>query len=87
MESALNVLKSTRPQAAILDINLGSGGTSEPIAEELSLLGVPFAFLTAYNDDNPVVRKFPQARYASKPMSLYQLRQLLSDLTRKDAQH
>ena len=33
---------------AILDINLGAGATSAPVADELSKLGIPFIFATGY---------------------------------------
>lgn len=61
---ALRQLKRMTPDVAVLDVNLGSG-TSLPIAEELSRLGVPFVFATGYSDQSvipasfaaPVVRK------------------------------
>lgn len=48
--------------AAILDINLGSGHTSEPIAEDLAGQGVPFVFLTSYS--SPILKN---ARFAASP--------------------
>lgn len=80
VKTAMEKLSQNTPQAALLDINLGSGTTSEPIAEELSRRQVPFAFLTAYSKDIPIVRKFPNALYASKPVNSFELKRLLEGL-------
>lgn len=62
---ALRLIAAMPPDAAVLDVNLGSG-TSFPIADELAARGIPFAFATGYGDqinvpphyrDMPVVRK------------------------------
>ena len=39
---ALAAIAEMRPDAAILDVNLGRGTTCEPVAERLKELGVPF---------------------------------------------
>lgn len=39
---ALSLLEKTRPDAAVLDVNLGHGKTCEPVAAKLGALGVPF---------------------------------------------
>ncbi len=44
---ALALLKHSRPEAAVLDLNL-AGETSEPIADALAALGVPFLVATGY---------------------------------------
>ncbi|MBW3536028.1 MAG: baseplate J/gp47 family protein, partial [Gemmatimonadetes bacterium] len=38
--------------AALLDVNLGHGQTSYPVAEVLAARGIPFAFLTGYGATN-----------------------------------
>ncbi|MEO6380661.1 MAG: HWE histidine kinase domain-containing protein [Nitrobacter sp.] len=62
---ALRLIAAMPPDAAVLDVNLGSG-TSFPIADELAARGIPFVFATGYGDqinippryrDVPVVRK------------------------------
>lgn len=62
---AMRSLGSYKPDAAVLDFNLGDD-TSEPIADHLVALGIPFVFATGYGDnvmipehlrDVPVVRK------------------------------
>ncbi|WP_421694307.1 hypothetical protein [Aestuariivirga sp.] len=46
--SALDLIKSTTPDAAILDLNL-RGELVTPVARRLRELGVPFVLSTAYN--------------------------------------
>ena len=62
---ALRLLAATPPDAAVLDVNLGSG-TSFVVADELAARGIPFVFATGYSDqailpprylDRPVVQK------------------------------
>ena len=62
---ALRVIVATPPNAAVLDVNLGSGN-SFPIADELTARGISFIFATGYGGqlnippryrDMPVVRK------------------------------
>jgi len=47
--SALKAIHRERPDAALLDFNLGYE-TSEPIAAELDRLDVPYWFVTGYGD-------------------------------------
>lgn len=55
-------------RAGVLDINLGNGVTSAPIAEKLSALGVPFVFLSGYTAGrNKIFDQFPDAPRISKP--------------------
>lgn len=44
---ALFLLQHNRPEAAVLDLNL-AGETSEPVADALAALGVPFLVATGY---------------------------------------
>lgn len=46
--AALDAIAREAPDAALLDVNLGSGTSSARVAETLDGLGVPFAFLTGY---------------------------------------
>jgi DNA-binding response OmpR family regulator len=48
LASALDLLASDPPRAALLDLNLGNGETSIPLAEGLKARGIPFLFLTGY---------------------------------------
>ncbi|MGJ3230704.1 MAG: response regulator [Oceanicaulis sp.] len=55
-------------RAGVLDINLGEGVTSAPIASKLEELGVPFVFLSGYTAGrNKIFEQFPDAPRISKP--------------------
>ncbi|MCF7699581.1 response regulator [Loktanella sp. M215] len=45
---ALKQIDAARPRFAFLDLNLGHGETSLPVARALLTLQVPFVFLTGY---------------------------------------
>lgn len=77
VEQALDLIEDYRPDAAVLDINLGDGDTSYPVADRLDVLKVPYLFATAetqkasgYND---------QARL-EKPCSKADLLRTLGEL-------
>lgn len=48
--TAFDHLERSTPRAALLDYNLGKGGTSETLAQTLHARGIPFAFLTGYTE-------------------------------------
>ena len=48
VDAAFRLLETDRPDAAILDINLG-GYSVQPLADALVLKGTPLAFYTAYD--------------------------------------
>ena len=50
VEDALAQIDRTKPEIALLDVNLGKGHTSIPVAERLHDLGVPFFFLSGYTE-------------------------------------
>lgn len=63
---AMLKIERSMPDVAILDVNLGDGRTSVPIAEALARLRIPFVFATGYGDSAmlppalfglPIVRK------------------------------
>ena len=56
---------------AILDVRLGNGISSMPIAIGLELRGIPFLFCTGYGDVvGPVIkRRWPRCTILSKPIS------------------
>lgn len=66
--AALGLSERSRPDAALLDVNLGGGLTTEPIAARLRDLGIPFAFLTAYQRDTVAFIR-PEDPIISKPVS------------------
>ncbi len=68
-EEALRLLRAGRPDAAILDVNLGQS-TSLPVAEELRRLGVPFVFATGYGDGNMIPPEFAGVPLVRKPYDI-----------------
>lgn len=64
---AVDLVSRTALDAALLDVNLGSGETSFPVAEALAARGIPFAFITGYSTDTmpPAYRSRP---VLSKPV-------------------
>ena len=48
---ALALLAQSSCDAAVLDIYLGRGQTSEPVAQELQSRGIPFVTVTAYSHE------------------------------------
>ena len=65
VEEALAIIDRHPPDAAILDVNLGRGSDSYPVARRLAECGVPFLFVTGYGRagvrdefrDHPVLDK------------------------------
>ena len=55
---------------AVLDVWIGKGVTSLPIAMALEVRGVPFLFYTAYRDDvaAPILRRWPNCKILPKPL-------------------
>ena len=73
-------LARTEPvDCALLDVNLGNGLTSQPIAETLRCKDVRVAFVTAYNRDSVVFARYDE-EIVRKPPSPEVLSRLLSAL-------
>jgi DNA-binding response OmpR family regulator len=84
LEEGLDLTRSERFDAALLDINLGQD-SSLPIAEELTAAGTPFAFMTGYSDTlliPPHLRTIPAIR---KPFQVESLLGLLQELVARPA--
>lgn len=84
LEEGLDLTRSERFDAALLDINLGQD-SSLPIAEELAAAGTPFAFMTGYSDTlliPPHLRTIPAIR---KPFQVESLLGLLQELVARPA--
>ncbi|MFT0859718.1 HWE histidine kinase domain-containing protein [Ancylobacter sp. G4_0304] len=64
---ALRKLKDFTPDLAVLDVNLGSGTTSAPVAQELKKRGVPFIFATGYGDRSMIPPDCADVPVLSKP--------------------
>lgn len=80
-EKAARALDDDRPDAAVLDINLGRGRTSYALAAMLAERGTPFVFLTGYGELAPGTQTFAEARWLSKPIApewlLHEVRRML----------
>lgn len=69
---ALGRLRTFRPAAAVLDVNLGLD-TSIVVAAELRRMGTPFVFATGYGDSSVVPPEFAGIRVVRKPYSADEL--------------
>ncbi|MDG6078975.1 response regulator [Erythrobacter litoralis] len=80
--------KSDEMDAAFLDVNLGGGDTSKPVAEVLRERGVPFVFITAYDRDE-ITFVLPNEKIVRKPITngkLYEtLQAVLPDVELKSS--
>ncbi len=75
----LRLLDQLKPDAAILDVNLGEG-TSEPVADALIARGIPFMFATGYGDAGAIPERFAEVRTVRKPYSADTIIQQLGTL-------
>jgi len=66
---AVEVVNDTMPSVALLDINLGEGQTTVPIAELLQSWKVPFLFVTGYGDLNTLPPHLSHAPVLTKPVA------------------
>ena len=46
VDRALDLIEERRPDAAVLDVNLGGGDTAYSVADKLGGLGIPYLFAT-----------------------------------------
>lgn len=85
VDVALGKLSQTRPDCAVLDLNLGSE-TSEPVAVALRERQIPYIFATGYRDSFSIPASFADVPVVRKPMSQdglsRQLSQALSGIAR-----
>lgn len=70
VQMALRLLNERNPDAAVLDINLGRE-TSEPVAEKLRAIGVPFVVVSAYSSFQSDA--YDGAMILSKPVNIHKL--------------
>ena len=81
-KDALDVLKTFRPDVAILDVNLGSG-TSVAVAEELTTRGIPFMLTTGYGEGSSLSETFAEAAIINKPYEASTVIAAVSQLMRR----
>jgi len=80
IDEAKRSLESVRPDAALLDINLGGGQTSEALADILIEQKTPFAFLSGYRSAGRLAERFQKVDLLRKPARKEQLISLASAL-------
>jgi DNA-binding response OmpR family regulator len=70
-EEALAAMARSRPDCAIIDVNLGRGANFE-LADELVRQGVPFLFFTGY-DQAVIPQRFSKVMRLEKPVDTTRL--------------
>ena len=79
--AALALVSQNPPDAALLDVNLGSGKTSYDIARRLSALNIPYVFLSGY-DRNQLLEEFQDVRAAASKENRERLDSTLGRIVR-----
>jgi CheY-like chemotaxis protein len=83
--AALALTAGEKLDGAILDMNLGGGAPSTPIAESLRALGVPFIFATGYSSAQAraqMAGAIGETTVLRKPFSIKALSDALSQTVR-----
>ncbi|UEM06944.1 PAS domain S-box protein (plasmid) [Skermanella rosea] len=79
LQEAIELARTSRPDAAVLDVNL-FGQPSYPVASVLDDMGVPFLFCTGYGSLNEPDGRFDKAAVLTKPVSPTLLRDAVASL-------
>jgi CheY-like chemotaxis protein len=85
VDQALEAIEREQPDAAILDVNLGRGRDSYPVAQVLADRHVPFLFVTGYGKDG-VREEFRDHPVLDKPVREWELARTLAVLCAAEAQ-
>lgn len=80
VDAAFDLLQTTVPDAAILDVTLAQG-TSYPLADALVLKSIPVAFATGHGSAG-VHPRFTACPTLTKPYDFEGVQRLVSDLQR-----
>lgn len=83
VDDALKGMAEQPPDAAVLDINMGDGTTSEPLADILMRKNIPFAFMTGYGSAGVLPPRFQTIEKASKPLRRNEVLALATRLTKQ----
>lgn len=84
-EAASEAIEDEVPDLAILDVNLGQGKTSMPVAERLKAAGTPFLFLSGYERSRyDRERTLAEAPHLRKPVTERALRGILAEIALSD---
>lgn len=79
IDEALALIDDGSVDMAVLDVNLGRGCTSFPIADALATRDIPFLFSTGYGAQ-PLGQSYPDRSVLTKPFREEELVRALSDL-------
>lgn len=79
VDEAMMLIEQQQIDAAVLDINLGRGRDSYPIAETLAARGVPFVFSTGYGEDG-LREGFRDRPVLAKPFRMQDLAEVLEGM-------
>lgn len=82
LKDAIDLAQDAQFDVACLDVNLGKGKTSEPIARILSERGIPYVYITAY-EANQIDFLQDMDKVVRKPVSIADLKQALLDAAAK----
>ena len=82
IEEALEVIENSAFDFALLDINLGDGTNSFPIAKILTERGISFAFMTGYHAQS--IDGFEEVPKLSKPINFNLLEKTLKEFAKAD---
>lgn len=77
LKSALELARTQLIDCAILDINLGDGTFSGPVADVLSQRGIPFAFATGYGSEIRMSDQHNASPRLQKPFTMRGLQQVI----------
>ena len=79
---AVEILNAGRPDAAVLDLRLKGNELSYPVAHELKRVGVPFVFMTGF-DEQAIDPAFAPSIVLRKPVRTSDLLTVLRSLTHR----
>ena len=74
---ALDLLEREAVDLALLDVNLGGGESSYPVADALVARGIRFIFVTGYGAPG-VDRRYDPAHVLQKPFDVHELAQAIA---------
>ena len=79
VDKALAALEKSRPDGAVLDVQL-TDGTVYPVADKLKSMGVPIVFHSGHARSEDLASRYPGASVCTKPCPLGKLEQTLQDI-------
>ena len=79
VDDAMRQIDMQTPSFALLDVNLGNG-TSLPVAERLSEMGVPFMFASGYGTKVPLPDTMSDVQMVAKPYTASILKMFLAKM-------